>query len=163
MSARALALVAIAVASVRAHAAAPPPEAHAIADRLRVVGAKATVAELDDKEQLDAVLDRIGQGSAAWIALAPDLATGTDGASSEGLAIELARALPRNPLAVLRVASSSESSVVGIKKICGLPFIEATIVSNTIYRRKALAAVSKVHDLSLKVKRNQCLDRLKSS
>lgn len=135
MTARALVLLLL--SGTVAHAAAPLPSARVLTARTRVDGARATVADLDRKHQLDAVLDKIGQGSTAWVALAPRLSTGTDGAGSEGLGIELARALPRNPVAVLQAAAFGADSIIGIARVCGVPFIEATIASDNAYIRRA--------------------------
>lgn len=137
-------------------AAAPPPTTAALAARLDRAGATATVRELNDEDRFDAVLDRIGQGSADWIALAPRLAPGTDAAAAEGLGIALAHALPLNPVAVLRATGVDDDGAVGIKRVCSIPFIETSPSYNGAYARRALAALSAVRETALLSKRDEC-------
>ena len=144
-----------------AQAAVPVPDARTLAGRLHAFGAKATVDDLDKHGQLDGVLDRIGKGSTRWVALAPALAPGTDAASAEGLGVELARALPSNPVAVLEAVNPGDNVVIGIRKVCGIPFIEPTEAFIAAYRRRAIAAVSKVRIPSLEAKKQQCLAQLR--
>ena len=139
-------------------AAAPAPDLHAVTERVHAVGAKQTLVELDRRGALDAVLDRIGEGATPWIGLAPDLAKGADGAAAEGLG----RALPRNPVAVLQAIDGDDAGIIGVRTVCGLPFIEATAASNAAYKRRAVAAVSRVQQPELKAKRGRCLAQLRS-
>ena len=150
-----LACAATAITAAAPSALAPPT----LAVRLERAGAKTVVNELDATGQFDTVIEQIGHGSAAWVALAPRLAPGADGANAEGLGIALARALPINPAAVLR-ASTDWEGPVGIKRVCSVPFIETTRSYNLAYTRRALAALSRVHDPDLVAKRNQCRTNL---
>ena len=140
---------------VLAAAAPPPPAPATLAARIDATSARAVVDDLDNKNQLDAVLDRIGKGSSAWVALAPRLAPGTDAASAEGLGIALAQALPLNATAVLR-ASTTDDGAVGIRRVCSVPFIETSPAYNAAYARRTLAALSRFHDATLAAKRDQC-------
>ncbi len=119
------------------------------------------MTRLDSNGQMDGVLDAIGSGDPEWIALAPLLAPGTDGADGEGFGIELATALPINPAAVLRIATPG-NGILGLLRVCGVPFIESTPASDKSYVKQATAAVAEVSDPALKTLRDQCLAQLRS-
>lgn len=145
---------------VAAHAV-PMPSPQAVRAQIQRVGPKTTVTRLDGAGDMDRILDAIGTGDPQWIALAPLLALGTDGADGEGLGIELATALPINPAAVLRITTPGDG-VLGLLRVCGVPFIESTPASDKTYLRQAVAAVAGVSDPTLKTSRDQCLARLRS-
>lgn len=127
-------------------------------------GARSTILYLNKVDELDYLLDQVGKGKSEWIAIAPRIAPGTDAAVAEGLGISLARALPRNPLAVLRVVDlANEDGVLGVNRVCGVPFIETTRAYNNAYKRRAIPAVSRVQDFTVATARAKCLSRLKSS
>ncbi|APA86497.1 hypothetical protein BJG93_14665 [Paraburkholderia sprentiae WSM5005] len=114
-----------------------------------------------DEAAVDRLFDRIGAGRADWVALAPKLAEGADGANAEGLGIALAYALPRNPAAVLKVVDPVEgdSHILAISRVCGIPFIEDAPKN---YKTKALRAVSAVTTVNRQIK-TRCLDALRKS
>jgi hypothetical protein len=56
-----------------------------ITDLIKTRGAASAVKQLDQRGQLDDAMDKIGAGKAEWIALAPELAQGTDAGASEEL------------------------------------------------------------------------------
>jgi hypothetical protein len=132
-------------------------------DRLRsdinAEGAVPVVQRLWTSGEYGHVLDQIAAGQQAWIAISPALASGADAAASEGLGIALAHALPRNPAAVLSVLDSQRRSL-SPDRVCGLPFIEGDISDISAYRRDATAAVTKVTDAGLGVRRAACLAAL---
>lgn len=140
--------------------AAPPPGPAAIAAQVRHDGAKATVAALNRSQQWDAVMARMQDGTSAWLALAPLLAAGTDAGPSEELGISLAYALPRNAEAVLAVLDPGDGPVLGVGRVCGLPFVEETTARLAAYRRRAIRAVRRVADPRLASARAACLARL---
>ncbi len=141
--------------------AAPMPSPQAIRAQIQRTGLKATVTRLDKDGDMDRVLDAIGTGDPRWIALAPLLAQGTDGADGEGLGIELAAALPINPRAVLQVTKPG-NGILGLLRVCGVPFIESTPASNEAYVKRATIAVAAIIDPALRASRDQCLTQLKS-
>jgi hypothetical protein len=153
-------VLAILIAPAADAASAPTPAG--IAARLDRSDAKTVVNDLDAKHQLDGVLAQIGRGSTAWVELAPRLASGTDAASAEGLSISLAQALPANPVAVLRAVGADDNSVTGVKTVCGLPFVDGTRATVLAYRRRALAALSRVQEANLLAKRDQCSATMKA-
>jgi hypothetical protein len=106
--------------------------------------------------------NHIARGEVAWIALVPKLAAGADGAAAEDLGIDLAEALPNNPLAVLRVIDVQDRSpILGPSRVCGIPFIEPQPGVVDRNRRKALTAVSAVRGGRLFKVRQDCLSALR--
>jgi hypothetical protein len=67
------------------------------------------------------VMAAIRSGASDWIALAPELARGADGARAPELTAALAAALPRAPSEVLAVADLRGSPVLGVQAICSAP------------------------------------------
>lgn len=122
-------------------------------------GAKATISSMSES-QWDNVLNHIDSGNAAWVALVPKLAEGTDGGHSEDLGIGLAFALPKNPKAVLSVIDRANGPVLGVSRVCSVPFIEDTVPDIPAYVRQAKAALGKVHDASLQDVKKSCLAEL---
>jgi len=124
-------------------------------------GAHAFLASLDEQAS-DKLLDHIGSGQAAWVALAPKLATGADAAIAEGLGIALAYALPKNASVVLKAVDPVEGDthILAISRVCGIPFVEEAPFA---YKTKALRAVAAVKNPALRQVRERCLAALKKS
>ncbi len=141
--------------------AAAAPDLSSLQASIQANGPQKTIAELDAKDQLEAVLGRIGEGRDEWIALAPKLSPGADGAAAEGLGIVLAQALPINPASVLQVLTEGPGNI-SVQRVCSTPFIETTKASDHAYDQRAIRAVSSVADPRLAAKRDACLARLKS-
>jgi len=128
---------------------------------IRGHGAKPVVDRLFKTEAWWQVTRNIGAGKAEWIALAPDLAEGTDAATSETLGISLAEALPKSPHAVLAVLElGGDASPLVVGKVCSAPFLEDTARHQLRYKAKALHAVSAVADAHLSTVKTACLDEL---
>ncbi|WP_429347454.1 hypothetical protein [Paraburkholderia sp. Clong3] len=127
---------------------------------IRRQGASAFFRSLDEAV-VDRRFERIGTGRADWVALAPKLAIGADGANAEGLGIALAYALPRNPAAVLKVVDPVEgdSHILAVSRVCGIPFIDDAPKND---KAKALRAVSAVTTANPHIKA-RCLDALRKS
>jgi hypothetical protein len=142
--------------------AAPPPSLRAVQASITANGVARTIQSLDRSNQWDAVMDRIGRGDPAWIALAPKLAAGADGAKAEGLGIMLAKALPVNPAAVLRVLTANQYRAMSVDRVCGIPFIEPPPGADAAYKTEAVAAVTRVATPGLISVREKCLARLTS-
>ncbi|BCF88778.1 hypothetical protein [Paraburkholderia largidicola] len=102
-------------------------------------GARATVQSLNRAGRLDAVLNQIATGNTAWVRLSRSLAKGTDAGDSTGLSVALARALPKNPKAVLGVLD--DGPVTGATVVCSVPFIEPTPREIKDYLERAIPAV----------------------
>lgn len=160
-----LAGIALVLTSANAFAT-PAPSSRAILAEIMRIGAKATVEELSKggrRTQFDSVLDRIGSGDPAWIALAPKLATGTDGEASEGLGIALAEALPKNPGAVLRTIDPGNPLILGPARVCGMPFIEPSRGFLRRYRTRALKALAQMRDPAVEQMKVTCISILRGA
>ena len=125
--------------------------------RLARYGAQATVTALFDQHRWDYVAGRIGDGGAAWVALAVKLAPGADAGTAEDLPISLAFALPLDAPAVLAAIQGGQFDV---GDVCGAPFIEGTVRDVPAYLRRATAAVTRVSDPALADTRAACLQTL---
>ncbi|KRE90783.1 hypothetical protein ASG87_01215 [Frateuria sp. Soil773] len=136
-----------------------PRRAEEVGARITQVGAKAFLDGLSE-DQLDELYGRIESGASAWVALAPRIAQGADAANAEGLTIELAFALPKNPEAVLSVATLHDDVMLGVDRVCGMPFIEDTVKDRPAYKRKATTAVRAVSDPDLQTIKQACLSAL---
>jgi len=128
---------------------------------IRNHGAKPVVDQLFQTEAWWQATRNIGAGKIDWIALAPDLAKGTDAAASETLGISLAEALPKSPNAVLAVLDlGSGASPLRVGNVCSAPFLEDTARRQHRYKAKAQHAVSTVADPQLSTVKAACLDEL---
>ena len=140
-----------------AQAGAKPTGITAQLDR---TGPAATVTALRAKHKWDRVLQHIGTGKPAWLALAPRLAAGTDASASLGLTIALADALPRNPAGVLQIARGA-SGPLALSQVCSAPYVEPHAGDLASYRRNAKHAVSGINVPGLRTARSACLTALK--
>ena len=151
-------LMVMASGSALAGTAPPPADLRAM---VAEHGARYVVDELVRQDRWDAVSRHIATGQADWLLLVPMLATGTDAGPSEDLGVDLAFALPKNPQAVLTVANEkkwAEGGIIGIQRVCGVPFVETTEPRK--YLRDTTRAVQGVTDPELANKRRQCLEAL---
>jgi hypothetical protein len=130
-------------------------------------GAKAVIdrlssAHVDAMGQNDwsRTMDQIWNGRLAYIALAPKLARGAGPGPADDLAIALARALPETPEAVLRVIDRHDGAVLGVSRVCGVPFAVPSANAASGYIRAARSAVGEVDLPRLQHVRAACLERL---
>jgi len=72
----------------------------------------------------------------------------------------LAYGLPNNPHAVLSVIVIGQGHVIDVRRVCGLPFIEDDVKDRPAYKRRAIAAISVVHDPRLIDVKKACADQL---
>ncbi len=72
----------------------------------------------------------------------------------------LAFGLPKSPRAVLAAIDPQNGPVLGVDRVCGVPFIEGTISDVNGYIKQAIAAVSAVNDPSLAGVKAACLKDL---
>lgn len=84
-------------------------------------GAKPAVEHLVAGGDWGRVMGAIRNGAADWIAMAPELARGVEGARANELTVALAAALPRAPSEVLAIADLRRGPVLGVQAICGAP------------------------------------------
>lgn len=148
--------------------AAVPPSAQEVSRALDRADARTVVTGYERDDRFGALLDRIAIGDEALIKLAPRLAPGTDAASSEGLRIALAKALPRAPALVLdaamRAARDPQGAIVStpidVQAVCSVPFIEPTQQFVADYRIAAVRALATVHEPRLVDAANACAKRI---
>jgi hypothetical protein len=141
-------------------AAAAPPSPNDLSKNIQAVGAKAVVDDLVKNNQWDKITTFMAQGQSNWISLAPSLAQGSDAGTSEDLGMALAFGLPKSPRAVLAAIDPQNGPVLGVDRVCGVPFIEGTISDVNGYIKQAIAAVSAVNDPSLAGVKAACLKDL---
>lgn len=148
---------------------AQAPGASAVAAEIRAHGARAVVSRLiaapakPGESAWDRLTQEIWLGRAEYIALAPKLAEGTDAGTSEDLGISLAHALPLAPASVLRAMDLKVDAVLGLKRVCGVPFIEDTVEDLPGYVRAAKQALGKVSDAALLQAKAACLVELRAA
>jgi hypothetical protein len=140
--------------------AAAPPAADRLAAEMKSESARPVVRRLWESGEYDRVLDRIAAGDSAFIALSPQLAAGADAGAAEGLGVALARALPKNALAVVSVLDRRRPAI-SPARVCGLPFVEGADIDVAGYRREAEAAVERVDGASLQDLKAACLTALR--
>jgi hypothetical protein len=124
--------------------------------RLESHGAKYVVDALSSQDRYEDLLNHIDSGEADWIALAPQLATGTDVATAEELAISLALGLPKNPAAVLLVLDP-QIEPLNPERVCGVPFVEGTVNDVPGYIRRSQSALQRVNDARLSKQKTDAL------
>ena len=143
-------------------AAKPPPmSAQEIADYVRTNGAKATVDLLYSGARAgewESVISHVQSGSSPWVAVAENLATGTDAGTSLDLQVSLALALPMNPRGVLRLAGTQ--GFLSLKDLCGAPFIEPSHSYMLKYLKRARRSLQSLHDAALQPQKAACLAQI---
>jgi hypothetical protein len=109
---------------------------------------------------LDRVFEGIASGDGRWLALVPRLEWGIGGntAAAESLAIVVARALPKNPAAVLRLIRTEPSWRQA--QVCSFPVIEPTDEEWRAYFNVAVPAVQGVREPALQAAKRACLSEL---
>lgn len=140
--------------------AASSQQAQQLARRLASEPPRTVVQSYGERFEA-AVLSHLDRGEPDWIALAPELARGTDAGSSEGLSMALAYALPLQPAAVLAVLRKDRGPLEA-QRVCSIPFIEASVKDIKTYRHRAVQAVRQVQDPDLRPARDRCLQALQS-
>jgi hypothetical protein len=124
-------------------------------------GARLTVQKLTTGKrprQWEALLQKIETGDPRWLAVARELADGTDAGTSEDLQVVLARALPKNPADVLRLADTQ--SFLSINDLCAAPFIEPEPAYLKRYLRETRRSLRILHDAAVEDRRKKCLARI---
>lgn len=134
-----------------------------VAADLNTSGPKVAVARLVSGDDWERTLEAIAGGGRDWIALTPLLARGVDDAQGQDLGIALAQALPMAAADVLAVVDLQRGPVIGVQRVCGLPFLPDTVPDLPGYIASARAAVSAVPPLALARARTQCLQQLEAA
>lgn len=103
------------------------------------------------------LMEHIASGDSNWIIHVPLFASGTDAGSATQLTIALAKALPKNPQAVL----SLEYSFVSLRNVCSLPFINPDEDFIRQYSQEVLRSMREVSDPYMQMDKDICLIRLR--
>lgn len=93
---------------------------------------------VSDSKAWEFVLINISGGDEEWLSFAKKLKPFTDAAASESLNFAVAKALPKNPAGVLKLAGDKFT----LDEICTVPFIEAPPEVENAYLDQAIAALS---------------------
>ena len=137
-------------------AAAASGTADMVARRIAQDGAKQAVAALQKNKTWPRVIAGISSGNAAWVALTPRLAEGTDAGTSEELDYALSLALLRNAPAVLALPAGTFPA----ERICVVPYIEPTDAQVKSFVARADRALGAVKGGKLAAPRDACLKSL---
>jgi hypothetical protein len=129
-----------------------------VKDDTRRIGAKAVVQQLYSSNRWETVLKKIETGDDAWLAVVQDLAEGTDAGTSEDLQVTLARALPKNPGAVLRLTGTE--SFLSLDDVCAAPFIEPEHAFLMRYLTETRRSLASLNDTAVESKRLKCLSQI---
>lgn len=109
-----------------------------------------------DESVFDAVCAEIESGDPLWLEIAQRLKSVSDAGAALSLNYAVARALPREPMRVLRLIGN----VFTIDDVCTSPFIEPKAGIAEEYARRARGALLSVEDSQLQSVRDACLSRL---
>ena len=140
--------------------AATLPTPGQISRQIETQGARATVGTYYASRQWELIMAQVSTGKQAWLDLVPKLQPGTDAGTAEDLAIVLAEALPHNPAGVLRLVVEEDVHTLSLRQVCSIPFIEPTKARVAAYRKRATAALNRLHDPGLVDRKAHCLAAL---
>lgn len=102
------------------------------------------------------LMEHISSGDTNWIVYVPLFASGTDAGYATQLTMALARALPKNPHAVL----SLEYSFVSLRNVCSMPFFDPNADFIRQYTEDVALAMREVSDPYMRMDKEICLIRL---
>lgn len=105
------------------------------------------------------LMEHISGGDTKWIVYVPLFASGTDAGYATQLTVALARALPKNPHAVL----SLEYAFVSLRNVCSLPFFDPDEEFIRQYARDVMQAMQDVTDTYMQMDKDICLARLRNA
>jgi hypothetical protein len=109
-----------------------------------------------EEPNYDIVLEHVAEGSNGWLQAVAKIAPYTDATFSQGIRVAIADALVVNPAGVLKMIGTEEH----FNQACGYPFVRQTETYMLQHRREALAALNRVHQPALAVKKESCRKRL---
>ena len=112
----------------------------------------------------DSIEAHVESGVTAWLDLARQLRFYTDAGASVGLENAVALALPKNPVAVLKILGTDPAKDFTVRRVCSIEtFIEVPEGKLRSHLRRAKAAVDQVSDPHLQQTRQACLEVLNRS
>lgn len=110
-----------------------------------------------ENSRWDSVASGIAKGDPAWLALAPQIARGTDAGTSDDFGMAVQDALTTNPTGTLRLLTQIDMGTGA----CGENGFEVPAEQARIYHETAIAAVETVTDPALQQIKSQCLADLR--
>lgn len=110
-----------------------------------------------ENSRWDTVASGIARGDPAWLAVAPQIARGTDAGSSDEFGMAAQDALTTNPSGALRLLSQIEMGAGA----CDENGFEVPAEQARIYYQTATAAVETVNDPGLQKIKTECLAALR--
>lgn len=131
-----------------------------VATDLTSMGPRKTVAKMVEGGDWARAMASISRGSRDWIELAPQLARGAEAAGATGLDVALAEALPIAASDVLAAIDAQRGPVIGVQRVCAVPFPRDGKRDLSAYVAGARAAVLAVPPLALAQVRQACLKEL---
>lgn len=131
-----------------------------VAADLTSMGARKTVTKMVEGGDWPRALAAISRGSRDWIELAPQLARGAEAADATGLDVAMAEALPIAASDVLAAVDAQRGPVIGVQRVCAVPFPRDGKRDLAGYVANARAAVLAVPPLALGPVRQACLKEL---
>ena len=112
-----------------------------------------------DEPNYDIILNHIASGQENWLRIAAEIGPYiTDPSFNKGLNVALAYALLENPTAVLRMRGADDH----FTSACMYPFPQPSDTFLHKYQRRAMAALTRVHDASLQTKKENCRKELQT-
>jgi hypothetical protein len=112
-----------------------------------------------ENSRWDTVASGIARGDPAWLALAPQIARGTDAGTSDDFGMAAQDALTTNPAGTLRLLTQVEMGVGA----CSENGFEVSAEQARAYFQTATAAVESVTDPALQQIKTQCLAELRKN
>jgi hypothetical protein len=131
-----------------------------VAAEINAGGPRAAVAALVAGGDWDRAMRAVAAGDRDWIVLTPQLARGADGGAAEDLGIALAKALPVAASDVLAVIDTRRGPVLGVQRVCGVPFADGTMADIPGYVASAAQAVRAAPALAQGKAQAACLKEL---
>lgn len=137
-----------------------PAEVRALIARRGATGAVQYLDRPGNRpDRWDSVLRGIALGDPAWLAVAPEIAEGTDAGTSESYVITLTDALVSNATGVLRMILAGAATV---EDVCLESGIETPRRQHRLYDAAAIEAVQRVTAPSLRALKVRCLASLRA-
>jgi hypothetical protein len=132
-----------------------------IYNMIKKYGPKSTVNQLSKRDWHNwfTIEKNISDGDSEWIKLASYLYPGIDAGTSIGLIIALANALPKNPIAVLKL----EDANISLKRVCSFPFIEPDNEFIKNYSESVIQALNSIDDEKVQIEAQVCKLRLNAT
>jgi hypothetical protein len=111
-----------------------------------------------DEPNYDIILNHISSGNEKWLKIAEEIGPYTDPNFSKGLTVAIAYALLENPTAVLRMRNADDHFM----SACMYPFPQPSDTFLHHFQKRALVALTRVHDPALVARKEDCRKELQT-